>query len=88
MFIPSIGREGPVLLIYDGHASHIGIQVIKLVIKNNINLLRSPSHHPSSTAPVKKFFLKRLKVHGPSGGDLKDILFLCDICQGVCLLKC
>ena len=32
MFILSIGREGPVLLIYDGHASHIGIQVIKLVI--------------------------------------------------------
>ena len=211
MFIPSIGREGPVILIYDGHASHIGIQVIKLVIKNNIHLLRSPSHtthlllqpfdvsvygpirmawvqilvefsyshigkaltkegfpallkqiwlrgftgsnviagfkatgivpfHSScitaksykatsalsygrtdtaheeatpndtsipsattlgssrderasldtsvevapssvsaSTPDIKKFFLKRLKVHGPSGGDLKDILFLCDI---------
>ena len=44
MFIPSIGREWPGLLIFDGHASHIGIQVIKLVIKNNIHLLRSPSH--------------------------------------------
>ena len=45
------------------------------------------THHPSSTVPVKKFFLKRLKVHGPSGGDLKDILFLCDICQGVLFIE-
>ena len=43
----------------------------------------SPSFVSASTPDVKKFFLKRLKVHGPSGGDLKDILFLCDICQRV-----
>ena len=48
----SIGREGPVLLIYDGHASHIGIQVIKLVIKNNIHLLRSPSHTTHLLQPL------------------------------------
>ena len=43
----------------------------------------TPSSFSASIPDVKKFFLKRLKVHGPSGGDLKDILFLCDICQGV-----
>ena len=43
----------------------------------------TPSSFSASTPDVKKFFLKRLKVHGPSGGDLKDILFLRDICQGV-----
>ena len=59
MFIPSIGREGPVLLIYDGHASHIGIQVIKLVIKNNIHLLRSPSHTTHLLQPLD------VGVYGP-----------------------
>ena len=51
MFIPSIGREWPVLLIFDGHASHIGIQVIKL-IKNNIHLLSSPSHTTHFQQPL------------------------------------
>ena len=39
----------------------------------------SPSSISASPPDVKKFFLKE----SPSGGDLKDILFLCDICQGV-----
>ena len=58
MFIPSI-REGPVLLIYDGHSSHIGIQVIKLVIKNKIHLLRSPSHTTHLLQPLD------VGVYGP-----------------------
>ena len=59
MFIHSIGREGPVLLIYDGHASHIDIQVIKLVIKNSIHLLRSPSHTTHLLQPLD------VGVYGP-----------------------
>ena len=44
---------------FDGHASHIGIQVIKLVIKNNINLLRSPSHTTHFLQPLD------IGVYGP-----------------------
>ena len=53
MFIPSIGLERPVLLIFDRHVSHVSIQVIKL---------------SASTPDVNKFFFKRLKVDGSSGG--------------------
>ena len=52
MFIPCIGRERPVLLIFDGHASHVGIQVIKLAIENYIHLLRLPSHTTHFLQPL------------------------------------
>ena len=49
-FVASIPPDHPVLLIEDGHASHISLEVIKLAQENDIHLLSSLTHHASPTA--------------------------------------
>ena len=43
-FIVNIPSARPVLLIYDGHASHISMDIIEKARQNDINLLCLPSH--------------------------------------------
>ena len=43
-FIKSIPPSRPVLLIEDGHGSHITLDVMELARKNDIHLLCLPSH--------------------------------------------
>ena len=44
LFIPSLPSERPILLILDGHSSHISHEVCELAIKNNIHMLKLPPH--------------------------------------------
>ena len=43
-FLKSIPPARPVLLIEDGHASHISMEVIELARTNNVHLLCLPAH--------------------------------------------
>ena len=51
-FIHSIPLTRPVLLILDGHASHVTINVIKLAHENNIHLLCLPAHTSHILQPL------------------------------------
>ena len=56
-FIANIPPTRPVLLIEDGHASHISIEVIKLAQSNDIHLLCLPSHTTHLLQPLMWVFL-------------------------------
>ena len=44
LFIPSIPNEHPVLLIFDGHSSHLSYEIRLLAVEHNIRLLKLPPH--------------------------------------------
>ncbi len=51
-FIKSIPPARPVLLIEDGHGSHVTLDVIDLARKNDIHLLSLPSHTSHILQPL------------------------------------
>lgn len=60
-FLPNIGQERPVLLIYDGHSSHVGLNVIQKAIENNIVILKLPPHSSDNLQPFDISVFKSLK---------------------------
>ena len=51
-FLSSITSTRPVILIQDGHASHISIPLIELAQKNNVHLLCLPTHTTHILQPL------------------------------------
>ena len=62
-FIASIPSARPVLLIEDGHSSHITIEVIELARQNDIHLLCLPSHTSHVLQPLDIGVFKSFKSH-------------------------
>ena len=62
-FLSSIPPARPVLLIEDGHASHISIDVIELARKNEVYLLCLPSHTTHILQPLDIAVFKSVKSH-------------------------
>ena len=62
-FMANITPTRPVLLIEDGHASHISIEVIELAQSNDIYLLCLPSHTTHLSQPLDVGVFKALKSH-------------------------
>ena len=60
-FVASIPPACPVLLIEDGHASHISLEVIKLAQENDIHLLCLPSHTTHLLQPLDVGVFKSMK---------------------------
>ena len=52
MFIPSLPEERPVLLILDGHVSHVSYEVRMLAVKNQIHLFKLPPHCTHALQPL------------------------------------
>ena len=44
-FIPSLPDKRPILLLLDGHSSHVSYEVQKLAIENNITMLITLNSH-------------------------------------------
>ena len=63
LFIPSLpeDRQGPVLLILDGHASHVSYEVRQLALQHNISLLKLPSHLTHILQPLDIGVFKGMK---------------------------
>ena len=55
LFIPSLPDERPVLLIIDGHKSHIQYEVLKLAVENNIEIAKLPAHSTHLTTAIRRF---------------------------------
>ena len=64
-FVKSIPPARPVLLIEDGHSSHITLDVIELARKNDIYLLCLPSHSSHILQPLDIGVFKSFKTHYP-----------------------
>ena len=61
MFIPYLPSERPVLLIIDGHESHVKYEVRDLAAKNGIELAKLPSHTTHLLQPLDVSVMKPLK---------------------------
>jgi hypothetical protein len=72
--------EGPKILIFDGHVSHISLEIINLARTNNIHILLLPAHTTHFLQPldvgvfpaVKNLWRKVVKEHLLSS-NFKDI---------------
>ena len=56
MFLPSIGRQRPQLLIFDAASSHVSVPLVQLAIKENISLITLPGKTTSFLQPVDQIF--------------------------------
>ena len=61
-FTANIPSARPVL-IYDGHASYISMEVIEKARKNDIHLLCLPSHCSHIIQPLDVSVMSSLKLH-------------------------
>ena len=62
-FLANIPPARPVLLIEDGHSSHISIEVIEMAHANDIHLLCLPSHTTHILQPLDVGVFKSFKSH-------------------------
>lgn len=60
-FLTSIPIERPILLIYDGHVSHISLKLIKKAKQNGIVILKLPPHTTHLLQPLDVAVFKSLK---------------------------
>lgn len=63
VFLPNIPNERPVILIYDGHASHCSLEVIKAARDNNVTILKLPPHTTHILQPLDVGIFKSMKVN-------------------------
>lgn len=59
--IPEMKNERPVLLIYDGHSTHVTSRVVELAQLHNINILKLPPHTSHLLQPLDLAVFKSLK---------------------------
>nr|XP_026483579.1 uncharacterized protein LOC113391735 [Vanessa tameamea] len=61
VLIPALGDERPVLIIYDGHSTHVDAKVIELAIKNDVTILKLPPHTSHLLQPLDVAVFKSFK---------------------------
>ncbi|CAG5035720.1 unnamed protein product [Parnassius apollo] len=52
VLIPSLGEERPVLIVYDGHSTHVHVRVVELAIRNRITILKLPPQTSHLQQPI------------------------------------
>lgn len=62
VFLPNIGEERPVLLIYDGHTTHISTKLIRLAQQNQVTIMKLPPHTTHLLQPLDVAVFKSLKA--------------------------
>lgn len=60
--IPALDPERPVLLLYDGHSTHVTNKVVQLANDNDITILKLPPHTSHLLQPLDLAVFKSLKV--------------------------
>lgn len=61
-FLSEIGPDRPVLLIFDGHTSHVSPKLVECAIKNNISIIKLPPHTSHILQPLDVSCFKGLKA--------------------------
>ncbi|CAH2097797.1 unnamed protein product [Euphydryas editha] len=60
-FIPLINDQRPILLIYDGHSTHVGLNIIEEARKENVTILKLPPHSSHVLQPLDIAVMKSFK---------------------------
>lgn len=60
LFIKDV-EERPILLLFDGHMSHLDIEVIEMAMLNNIHIVKLPPHSTDVLQPLDKCCFGPLK---------------------------
>lgn len=61
VFLKHIGPERPVLLIYDGHVTHVSTKLIKLAPENEVTIMKLPPHTTHVLQPLDVAVFKSFK---------------------------
>lgn len=61
VFLPNITAERPVLLILDGHSSHVSLPLIQKAAENTVIRLKLPPHTTHVSQPMDVGVIKGLK---------------------------
>ena len=62
-FLENIPPTRPVLLVQDGHGSHVSIELIEMASVNDVHLLCFPSHTTYILQPLDVSVFKSFKTH-------------------------
>lgn len=54
--------ENPILLIYDGHSSHVDLTLMEMAVKNNVTILLLPPHSSHLLQPMDLAVFKSIKT--------------------------
>ena len=66
-FIPHIKQTPrPMLLVFDGHTSHLSLKSVRLVIENDIRSLYLPAHRTHLLQPLDVYTSKYVKTRWPN----------------------
>lgn len=60
-FLPLVKVQRPVLLIYDGHSTHVGLNIIEEARKENVTILKLPPHKSHVLQPLDIAVMKSFK---------------------------
>ncbi|CAG5019198.1 unnamed protein product [Parnassius apollo] len=52
VFLPTVGQKRPILLIYDGHSTHVGLNIIEKAREADITILKIPAHTSDNLQPL------------------------------------
>ena len=63
IFIPSLPEERPLLLVLDGHSSHISFEDRELAIENGVHMLKLPPHLTHLLQPLDVGVFKPMKAN-------------------------
>ncbi|KAB0800134.1 hypothetical protein PPYR_08014 [Photinus pyralis] len=61
IFVPNV-KEFPALLIYDGHLSHISVELIECAVSSNVTILKLPPHTSHLLQPLDVSIFKSVKT--------------------------
>ncbi|CAH1982535.1 unnamed protein product [Acanthoscelides obtectus] len=61
-FVKCLPPERPDLVIYDGHATHLSVEVVRIAIDNQITILKLPPHTSHILQPLDLSVFKSLKT--------------------------
>lgn len=57
-----IVKQRPILMIFDGHMSHLSLQTIELARSNNVSILKLPPHTTDILQPLDRSCFRPLKI--------------------------
>lgn len=52
VFLPAVGQERPVLLVFDGHSTHVDLSVLERLAAQEITVLKLPAHSSHILQPL------------------------------------
>ena len=61
-FLTNLPPARPVLLVMDGHSSHLTLKIIKLAKSNSVHIFCLPPHTTNQTQPLDKAVFKSMKA--------------------------